>query len=115
MWSNERFSSIRTTIFLMESSLLVAMADTSSLGEFEFQNIAMVHIIHYAEITVLENRTLTRRLERSARCSNTPRLAYQANKVVNERVQWIGFAPGQADLPFGFVQSRIQQGGIRYV
>jgi hypothetical protein len=32
-------------------------------------------------------------------------LAYQANKVVNERVQWIGFAPGQADLPFGFVQS----------
>ena len=52
------------------------------------------------------------RLERSARCSNTPRLAYQANKVVNQRVQWTGFAPGQADLPFGFVQSRIQQADI---
>jgi len=30
------------------------MADTSSQGEFEFQNTAMVHIIDYAKITVLE-------------------------------------------------------------
>jgi hypothetical protein len=57
---------------------------------------------------------LTRRLEGSGRCS-TPRLAYQANKVLNERVQWIGFAPGQADFPFGFIQSRIQQADIWHV
>ena len=44
----------------------------------------------------------------SGRCTISPSLAYQANKVVNERIQWIGLAPSQANLPFRFVQSSIQ-------
>jgi hypothetical protein len=35
------------------------MADTSSQGELEFQNTAMVHIVDYAKITVTRREHLS--------------------------------------------------------